>query len=280
MMSRAVQRAIFATTAAVLVAGAAAPAYADGKLDANYTISLAGISIGKSDWTVDIKDDKFTTQASGRASGMLSVLVKGEGSVNVSGAVAAGKLVPNLFTSKVNRDDEKSEFRMVFDGGNVKELVAGEPPKSDDRVAVTEEHRKGVIDPISAMLVPVAGTGDVLSAEACQRSLPVFDGRRRFDLKLSFKRMDKVKADKGYEGPAVVCSVTFQALAGHRASSTLVKYLSEGRDMELWLAPIAGTRVLAPFRFSIANMIGNLVLQATTFQTSGPKPTTTGAKAN
>ena len=64
------------------------------------------------------------------------------------------------------------------------------------------------------------------------------------------------------------------------ASSTLVKYLSEGRDMELWLAPIAGTRVLAPFRVSISNMIGNLVLQATTFQTSGPKPATTGTKSN
>jgi hypothetical protein len=74
-----------------------------------------------------------------------------------------------------------------------------------------------------------------------------------------------VKA-KGYAGPAVVCAVAFKAIAGHRVGSALVKYLGGGRDIELALAPIAGTRVLAPFRLSIANMLGNIVVEATTFE--------------
>jgi hypothetical protein len=76
-----------------------------------------------------------------------------------------------------------------------------------------------------------------------------------------------VKAAKGYQGPVVVCSITFQPIAGHRADSKLVKYLSQGRDMELWLAPIAGTRVLAPFRLSVTNIIGNIVIEASQFET-------------
>ena len=48
-----------------------------------------------------------------------------------------------------------------------------------------------------------------------------------------------------------------------------------GRDIELTLAPIAGTRLLAPFRLSIANMLGNMVIEATEFETT----TTSAARA-
>jgi hypothetical protein len=108
-----------------------------------------------------------------------------------------------------------------------------------------------VFDPLTALLIPADG-GDGPSEAACRRTLSVFDGRRRFDLKLAFKRMDKVKADKGYAGPAVVCAVAFQPVAGHRSSS------------------IAGTRLLAPFRMSIANMLGDLVVQANRFEVLAP----------
>jgi len=36
------------------------------------------------------------------------------------------------------------------------------------------------------------------------------------------------------------------------------------------LAPIAGTRLLAPFRLSVANMLGNLVVQANRFESLAP----------
>jgi hypothetical protein len=35
--------------------------------------------------------------------------------------------------------------------------------------------------------------------------------------------------------------------------------------MELWLAPIAGTRIMAPFRLSIPTPVGVGVLEATQF---------------
>ena len=55
-------------------------------------------------------------------------------------------------------------------------------------------------------------------------------------------------AEKGYAGPVVVCPVAYEPMAGHRASTALVKYLSEGREMEIALAPVAppsGSRTVA-----------------------------------
>ena len=77
--------------------------------------------------------------------------------------------------------------------------------------------------------------------------------------------MDKVKADKGYAGPVVVCAVYFSPIAGYIPSRAAIKYIAKLRDMEVWLAPIAGTRVLVPFRAQGPTPIGQAVLEATQF---------------
>ena len=105
-----------------------------------------------------------------------------------------------------------------------------------------------------------------MSPDACQRTLPIFDGLLRYDLKLAYKRVDKVTADKGYAGPVVVCSVGYQPIAGHRAATALIKYLSEGREMDIAFAPIAGARMLAPFQVSVMSMLANLVIKADRFE--------------
>ena len=104
-----------------------------------------------------------------------------------------------------------------------------------------------------------------MAPEACQRTLAVFDGRLRYDLQLAFKRMDKVKAEKGYEGPVVVCAVYFTPVAGYIPSRAAIKYMAKLRDIEVWLAPIAGTRVLVPFRRTGPTPVGTAVLEATQF---------------
>jgi hypothetical protein len=139
-------------------------------------------------------------------------------------------------------------------------------------VPVTDAHRKGVVDPMSAGLMPVAGKGEVVAPDACKRKLAVFDGRQRADIDLVYKRMDQVKADKGYQGPVVVCTVLYNPIAGHRPERPEIKYLIAQRDMEMWLAPIAGTRVLVPFRFSVPTPFGLGVLQANYF-VANPLPT-------
>ena len=81
---------------------------------------------------------------------------------------------------------------MMIDEGNVTELMV--LPPSSDRVPITDADRKGISDPLSAVFVPVGETADGLNKETCQRTLPIFDGRQRYDLQLDFKRLDKVTA--------------------------------------------------------------------------------------
>jgi Protein of unknown function (DUF3108) len=253
-------------------------AHAQGTLDASYTISFARIPVGEITATVVFGDREYAISARARAGGVMKVLsVDGEASFNTRGAIKDGHPVPTDLTSKIVSDAETSDVTMVLDEGDVRELSAT-PPPSQDRVPITEANRQGIVDPLTALLFSAAAGG-----EACRHTLPIFDGQRRYDLKLAFKRMDKVTAEKGYAGPVVVCSVRYEPIAGHRASR-FVKYLSEGREMEMALAPITGTRLLAPFRLSVPSTLANLMIEANRFETTSQpsdasSSTTAGPKA-
>jgi hypothetical protein len=140
---------------------------------------------------------------------------------------------------------------------------------------VTDADRRGVFDPMTSMLNRVAGTGDPVTPQACNRKVAVFDGRVRYDLRSEYRRMEAVKADRGYAGPAVVCAVFFTPISGYVPDRPAIKYLVTLHDAEVWLAPIAGTRVLVPFRFSMPTPLGTGLLQATEFvSVAQPSPRT------
>ena len=144
---------------------------------------------------------------------------------------------------------------------------------------MTEAHFHGVSDPMTGSLLRVPGTGDPLGAAG----LPAHhaDLRRPHALRSAVRLQahGQVKADKGYEGPVVVCAVYFTPVAGYVPHRAAIKYLASQRDMEVWLAPIAGTRVLVPFRISIPTPIGVGVMQATQFvSVSLPRAAAVGSK--
>ncbi len=191
--------------------------------------------------------------------------------MTAQGAMRDGRPVAATYISTTTSEDDTLAVTMMLEDGNVTELTASPPPPGEDRVPLTEAHRRGVTDPLTALLVPAADGQDGLSAAVCARTVPIFDGRRRYDLKLAFKRMERAKADKGYAGPVVVCSLVFQPIAGHRAASPLLSLLAgDGREIEIAFAPVAGTRMLAPFRVTVVNMLGNLVIQASRFEALAP----------
>jgi hypothetical protein len=90
--------------------------------------------------------------------------------------------------------------------------------------------------------------------------------------------VSSAKANTRFLRVAVVCSVSYEPIAGHRAYP-LVKYLSEGREMEMALAPVAGTRLLAPFRMLVVSALANLVIEANQFEVTPQSLTVADPKA-
>jgi len=84
--------------------------------------------------------------------------------------------------------------------------------------------------------------------------------------------MEAVKAERGYHGLAVVCAVYFTPVAGYIPDRPVIKWLATQRNMEITFVPIAGTRILVPFRMAIPTPLGPAVLEATSFVTTAAPP--------
>jgi hypothetical protein len=259
--------------AVLLAAAAPSSVRAQGKLEAHYTATIAGIPIGKGTWAIDITDSHYTASASGETTGLVRAFTGGDGTSHVNGTLQAGQPVSSTYASTIASSHKTDVVQLTVANGVVTDFRLDPPLETEpDRVPITDASRKGILDPMTASLMRTPGTGTPLSPEACQRTLAIFDGRLRYDLQFAYKRMEHVKAEKGYAGPVVVCAVYFSPVAGYIPSRAAIRYIAKLRDMEVWLAPIAGTRVLVPFRAQGPTPIGRMVMEATQF-VSVPVPT-------
>jgi hypothetical protein len=247
----------------VAAAGPCAAAQAQARLDARYVVTLAGIQLGEGSWIVDVTEERFSAEAKGSTSGLAKFFSSGFGATASRGAIKNGQLVPASYAIHVRWGKRFEDLRMKIANGAVKELSIVPPAiEHPDRIRVTEAHRRNVLDPMTGSLLRVHGKGDLMAPEVCRQHAPIFDGRMRYDLTLAYKRIEQVKTD-GYAGPALVCAIYFAPLAGYVPNRGAIKYLIDQRDMETWLVPIAGTRVLVPFKVVIPTPVGQGVLQAT-----------------
>ena len=252
---------------------AATPSFAQGKLEAQYEATLAGIPVGRGAWNIEISDDQFSASAVGGTAGLLKTFASGSGAGASQGRVVNGALVSTNYSASTTTSKKTEAIHMLLNNGTIKEFaIEPEPPVDPDRIPVTEAHKRGVFDPMTGSLLRVPGTADPLSPEACHASAAIFDGRMRYDLKLDFKRMETVKAEKGYQGPVVVCAVYFAPIAGYIPDRPVIKYLIAARNMEIAFAPVLGTRILVPFRMVIPTPLGVAMLEATQFITTATPP--------
>jgi hypothetical protein len=248
-------------------------ALAQGRLDARYEATLAGIPVGKGAWTIDISDDQFTAAASGGTAGLLKAFAGGTGTGAAQGRVVNGALVATNYSASTTTSKKTEAIHMVLSGGTVREYgIEPAPPVDPERIPVTDAHRRGVFDPMTGSMLRVPGSGDPLSPDACRTGAAIFDGRMRYDLKLDYKRMETVRAEKGYQGPVVVCAVYFSPIAGYIPDRAVIKYLTAQRNIEVAFAPVAGTRILVPFRMVVPTPLGAAMLEATQFITSATPP--------
>ncbi|NBC32848.1 MAG: DUF3108 domain-containing protein [Alphaproteobacteria bacterium] len=192
---------------------AAIPAPAAG---VGYSIALAGVPIGEARITAEIGESDYRL-AYDLA---FDVLVwRAEGRGEAVGRVAEGGLRPDSYRVAFSGRRDR-QIRVDFSPDGTVRDYAVEPPfdvrRFGPRVAILPDQLQGVVDPLTALVVPdAAGTLD--GAALCAPARAVFSGAARFDL-----------AAEIAEGPAdgrVTCAVSYAPVSGHRFQSDGVERL-------------------------------------------------------
>lgn len=265
---------VVALGAIMLVLLASLPAAAATTLTASYTISVAGLTVGRADVKAKFTDENYAAAINGSTWGISRFVSDARALMAGSGRIRGSKVVPTTYNLDTSESGFETQVRMSMRGGAVVDLLA-EPGliQAADRVPLTNRHKSNVLDPISSFFVafdnPAAPSGE----QVCNRTVNVFDGWQRFDIRLSYKETKSVAS--GFRGDVFVCAARYVPIAGHRPSREAVTYMANNTRLEVWMAPVEGTRVMVPYRILIGTQVGDLVISAQEFRQLAEAPTST-----
>ncbi|MDB5644060.1 MAG: hypothetical protein JWN07_3377 [Hyphomicrobiales bacterium] len=264
-------RALSYLAAAVAASAFVLPtsAFAD-QVRARYAVTLLGIPLGAASLDGDVGAGGYKIAVNAKLAGLAAMVSSSRGAATAAGAYLRGAIVPSAYANTSSNAKETRTVRMSMQGGAVKGVDVSPPVDPvPDRVPLTNAHTRNIVDPLSALIMPVPGADAVVGPAACNRTLPVYDGFTRFDVTLTYAGTRPVRA-KGYSGQAVVCNARYTPIAGHRNRKP-VQFMADNKDIQVWLAPVGDTRVVVPFRISVATMIGTTVIEATEFGSDGSR---------
>ncbi|MCA1300158.1 DUF3108 domain-containing protein [Stappia indica] len=258
-----------ARTSLPVLAGASALALAEApvaqaettKLGGVYDISVSGLKIARGSLSLVVQSNAYSAKVVMEPAGIGTLFSTGKGGAEASGWLNGKHVRPARYKMASRAADRDFFVDLAQGSGRVRSMrVTPKFKPNAERIKVTDRHKRNVVDPLSAILMPAAATRGAPDASVCKRRIPVFDGWTRFDIQLEYKEMREVSG-KGYDGQVVVCSARWIPVAGHRPSRASVKYMKENRRMEAWLAPIGSKGVFVPYRVEMATKNGTLVVQ-------------------
>ncbi len=264
-----------ASTLILLLAmtGVGRPASADA-IKIHYGVSLIGLPVGSALVSGWVEPSSYRIEASAKVGGLASLLSSSRGAATATGNLTGWRLAPSSYATTSANSQSSRTVRMAMTAGRVDGVDIAPPfDATVPRVPVTDADKRNIVDPLSAFVMTVPPGNDLIGPPACNRTLPVFDGATRFDIALSYVGTRHVKT-RGYDGEVSVCSARYRPISGHRADGHAAQYMADNKSMEVWLAPIGGTRVVFPYRISVLTMLGTTVIEADEFSVD---PTTHAA---
>src|SRR5262245_63092132 len=161
-------------------------AHAEGwpaSVKATYQITFNGFNIGTLDFQSEAESESYTLVANTKLSVLLGAFTW-DSETRSFGMLTGKAPRPAAFSLDFKTNLKAGSLRIGFADGAVTD-VTQEPlvPPKPGTVPLREQHLKGVVDPLSAIMMLSRGS----NANPCERRIPIFDGKERFDLILSRK---------------------------------------------------------------------------------------------
>jgi hypothetical protein len=215
-------------------------------------------------WFEEQKNDYHVVVKAG-THGFWGWLIPWETTLDAYGFIKGDRLEPKEFYS---HDEWGHKLRITKIHYNAKGDAVPEfdPPNHDEnREIVTPEERKNSLDPVTALLQMLA---HVAVQKSCAIPVPVFDGKRRFDITGRDEGTGVTEGEEYgvYSGNARLCGADFKMISGEWKDREHANFWKKteteaGRDPFLiWLAPPAPGLPEMPVRLESGSVAGLVVV--------------------
>lgn len=241
-------------------------AYAENSLStanrivAVYRVNLGAFNLGNFRLTTVFRGDDYEMRGEGRFTILEGLIYEWKGVTASAGRVTSEGPEPAMYALSYSDGAKTGErLRMTFGDGGVRQVSIVPNRRPGPRtIPVTPEQLEGVLDPMSGAFLVAKSSNPNGDLKVCYQTVPVFDGRQRFNLVLTPKKAVTVKKNgpASYAGPAVICRVKFIPIAGYQPDNPAIKLMSRSNEIEVWLIPVRRTQMYVPYRIVLPTPVG------------------------
>lgn len=254
-----VLRLISISLLCLLAASPALPVNREAPLSisADYSASVLVFRVGRVTLDAELGREDYAATAHVEAAGLAALFTDFDIDSEVAGRFGANGPQPVSYGHTERTGEKTRVIDVVFEEGLAYSTATpqfsswGEPPAS-------EADRTGVVDPMTATLLlseMVAASGGA----PCEGSIPVFDGKQRYDLTLASRGTERIRT-RGWRGEALVCDAYYQPISGYDEEDWPEP--GETRHpLRMWIAPIADGTAFLPVRLHTRAGFGGVTVE-------------------
>ena len=243
----------------LVVSGWSAPAGAaeQRRLVLDYVVYVGGWETVKISFVAKLKPDAYDLTMALNGEGVLDWWFKLRLDAFSRGRVKDGDIIPERAGADSSWNGKQRQTRLLYSASGPPKVELTPPPKSDDRDPVPVELQRGTRDLAGAafaMLTNIERRG------GCDLREPVFDGRRRYDLRLAQLGQETMAPSdySPYTGQADRCSFRIDRIAGYRKKNSPSKWRKPD-FATLWVGKVFDGVPPLPIRAQIDTVVGGLV---------------------
>ncbi len=237
------------------------------KIYAEYNIHFAGFNLGMLKFSSRTNGANYSMKGETEVSLLGGLIYKWRGKTSASGSYKGYTITPKRFNFSFADNKKSGSIKMRFTGAQVSSLkIRPHKAPSASAIPVTRSHMTNVYDPFSALLA-FTSTGKSYKS-VCQKTIPIFEGKMRFDIKLSFKKVARInqRSSGGYSGRLVVCKAKYVPISGHKPHKKEVRFMAKNNGVEVWLMPLPHSRMYVPYQIIVPTPYGTGKLVSSFFQ--------------
>jgi len=236
---------------AVRAAAADHPAY---RMTTTYRVYWLGLPVFKGAVRGRHRDGRYTLAFKSEAIGLLGAIQRSRIDASATGIVEPARYRALKFQLRAKWQMKRRSVDMDFAADGSLRLSVS-PPERDKREPVPAPVAAAAFDPLTALL---HSTTVPLDTPACALTVPIFDGRRRFDVRLErigtakLKRLISPLLDR----EAVKCRIHVRRIAGFTKKEIKNMDKSKDRYAVVWVSKLRRLKMWMPVRFAYMSRWG------------------------
>ncbi|AWU95888.1 DUF3108 domain-containing protein [Azospirillum ramasamyi] len=236
-------------------------------LNATYRVFVGGVTALDVEATLEVTGDRYRIAVSAVTGGTIGRLFTWKTESHSDGSRRGNDLKPSSHRQSSQFRGEPRNVTLTYGPQGDVSATVTPPPETEEREPVPPALRRGTLDPLSAVLDLLFTVG---ASDRCDRSLPVFDGRRRYDMLFSEvgRRIVDPSRYSVFSGVAQQCRVSYKPVAGYGKSGSTGRFWQRSSPadrppVDLWLAPVAAGFPPLPVRLETDSDLGGVVVHLT-----------------